>query len=176
MTNKSIPIAGSDINSKDDPFMRGFCYSLFVSGCKRRCKGCQNPGLQSFDAGFLMEPDNIVYSIKQRSDLISSVAYLGGDWINYPEALKEISRQVSLIGLNILNILYTGELFENIDISLLEHIDIVVDGEYDRMKPTHKFPTSSNQRVWVHMNPVDAKQPIGWYVVQPENLPINNGE
>jgi len=125
-----------------------------------------------------MEPKDIVYCIKQRTGLISSVAYLGGDWINYPEELFWITRGVktSLNGLNILNILYTGELFEDIDESLLEHLDIIVDGEYDRMKPTYKFPVSSNQRVWVNMQPADKTKLKGWYVVPPENLPINNGE
>jgi anaerobic ribonucleoside-triphosphate reductase activating protein len=162
---ETLPIASFEINTNDDPTLETISLTLFVAGCARRCHGCQNPGLQEVNNinHKLFFLDEVQELIENRLCLIGSVCFCGGDFLPlYKLQLKKLIEFCKSRSLR--TILYTGELFENIDEYFKNNIDIIVDGPYDQMKRTNKFPASSNQRCWI--NGVQAK---------PESLEINKG-
>lgn len=137
-----------EIGSVDDPFMEGFSLSLFISGCKRNCKGCQNPELQSFSYGNNVTLKYIKNLIRERKHLISSVVYGGGDWMYQPHHYLTIASCAKDIGLK--NILYTGFSIVELSPKIIGITNIIIDGAYreDLARP-NKFPVSSNQNVYV---------------------------
>lgn len=157
-----IPIAGFQTTLNDDPFLT-ISLTIFCSGCKFDCEGCQQPILQDPRNGKPMGPSQIKSEISKHIGLIESVCFCGGDWIFYSYHLKEVSTYVK--SLNLKTILYTGCLYENISKDILEYIDIVVDGKFDCKKQQNSFPASKNQRVF-----------IKGIEVNPSILPINNFE
>ena len=131
--------------------METISLTLFVAGCVRRCIGCHNKDLQKLtpDNHIITSLDTIKKIIKDKICLIKSVCFCGGDFLPDNEIeLKELV--VFCKSENLKTILYTGELFENIDKDLSKEIDIIVDGPYDHNKKTNKFPASKNQRCWIN--------------------------
>jgi len=146
-----IPLTKFEITTNDDPTLETISLTLFVAGCIRKCIGCQNSELQKVtsDNHKLITVDQVKKIIKCKSCLIGSVVFCGGDFIPlYKLQLYELIRFCKMSGLK--TIIYTGELFENIDDDLKIYLDIIVDGPYDQSKQQSKFPASSNQRCWIN--------------------------
>lgn len=147
----------------------GIRTSLFVSGCKNRCKGCFNPCTWDFLYGekYTKEvEDKIIESIKP--DMISGLSILGGDPMeieNQPTVLELINRFRIEFG-NTKNIwLWTGyiydfDLVENafhkgrryldyVTDEILKEIDVIIDGPFieDLKDLNLKWRGSSNQRI-----------------------------
>jgi anaerobic ribonucleoside-triphosphate reductase activating protein len=146
-----IPLAGIDINNNDDPTLETMCLTLFVYGCPRRCINCQNPELQTIPKNIVLTSIVDVKKLieKYYNFLIKSVAFCGGDFLPYYECqLIELSKYCKELGLK--TILYTGELYESINKSVKNLIDITVDGPYQNdNKNETQFPPSKNQRVFI---------------------------
>lgn len=158
---RPIPIAGFQTTLNDDPFL-SISLTIFCSGCKFHCEGCQQPLLQNPKNGELMDFLQIKYTIDRHTDLIESVCFCGGDWIFYPDQLKKVSIYAKM--LNLKTILYTGCLYEKISSEILKYIDVVIDGKFDHEKQQNSFPASKNQRIFVKGKKID----------DPSSLPINN--
>ena len=146
-----IPLSNFEINTNDDPTLSTISLTIYVAGCTRRCIGCQNKELQ------ILTPHNhkmislhkIKKIIEEKMCLISSVCFCGGDFL--PLHYSQLEKLIKFCkSKNLKTILYTGELFENINEYLRKNIDIIVDGPYDGTKRTNKFPASSNQRCWIN--------------------------
>lgn len=132
----------------------GMRFVLFTSGCKHHCKGCHNSETWSFDYGEAKDVNDIFEQIKENVPLIKGVTYSGGDPMEQPEALIELSKRIK----NELNIniwCYTGYTVEEIlngsddnKKELLKHIDILIDGKFeeDNIENAIKFAGSANQR------------------------------
>jgi len=140
-------LARYEIGSVDDPYMDGLSLSLFISGCKRGCKGCQNPELQSFDYGRQVTTEYIKKLIRDRKGLISSVVYGGGDWMYRPHHYLTIASCAKDIKLR--NILYTGFSIMELPPEVIGLTNIIIDGAFEEDLSQNRFPASSNQNVYV---------------------------
>lgn len=137
---------------------------LWVSGCKCRCRGCQNPDTWSFDSGQLFDKSakEELFEALDKS-YIQGITFSGGHPLEN-ENLDEIYELIVEIRDKFPNKdiwLYTGYRFDRIINSplrdmnttfkkkILELCDVVVDGAYiEELKDiTLKWRGSSNQRV-----------------------------
>ncbi len=139
----------------------GVRVSLFVSGCRRHCKGCFNAVAWDFGYGqpFTEETEREIVNALA-PDYIAGLTLLGGDPFE-PENRAALFPFVKRIRSRFpdKNIwCYTGYHFENGTLSeydtedvraLLQEIDILVDGPFvEELKDIRlKFRGSSNQRV-----------------------------
>ncbi|URZ05095.1 anaerobic ribonucleoside-triphosphate reductase activating protein [Clostridium felsineum] len=127
---------------------------LFLSGCKRRCKGCQNVAMQDFKYGEEATVEEILNRIKSNMPIIKGVTFSGGDPMEQAEALSKLAKDIKAEGLNIW--CYTGYTYEELleeknknKLELLKYIDVLVDGEFkeELMDNSPKYAGSSNQRI-----------------------------
>lgn len=121
----------------------GISCEIFFSGCCHNCPGCQNPELQDFSYGSIVDTNDTLKHIDLYKDFYNSVVFTGGDPVYQPNALYSIASECKLP-----TILYTGFLFEEIPKYITDLIDIVIDSQYVQELKTNGFPASSNQRIW----------------------------
>lgn len=137
----------------------GVRVSLFVSGCRHRCKNCFNPEAWDFNYGKSFENNTVDEILKALSPThIQGLSLLGGEPLE-PENQSGI---LSLIK-NVKELYpdkdiwcYTGFTFEelmskNSDtiLSILSNVDVLVDGKFvEELKDASLlFRGSSNQRI-----------------------------
>lgn len=131
----------------------GVRVSLFVSGCRNRCKGCFNHDTWDFKYGHAYTDDTEHEIIEAlRPSYISGLSLLGGDpmesenrtvLINLLKKVKEIYPQKNIW-------MYTGYLYEDLkDLEIMNYIDVLVDGRFmeDLKDISLQFKGSSNQRI-----------------------------
>lgn len=130
----------------------GIRVSLFVSGCRRGCKGCFNQQAQDFNYGqeFTWETLHEIERLL-RDPNISGLSILGGDPLE-PENRQWVDTLCAYVKHNIGKSiwLWTGFNFEDIkDLPLMKNVDILVDGPYvESLRDLRlKWRGSSNQRV-----------------------------
>lgn len=134
----------------------GVRVSLFVSGCRNRCKGCFQPETWDFNYGQEYDGVNTANEIIKAlsPEYISGLSILGGD----PIERENVSEVVTLCHLVKLLYpdksiwLYTGYKYEDIAEKypdLLGFIDVMVDGPFieDLKDISLTFRGSSNQRI-----------------------------
>ena len=148
----------------------GVRISLFVSGCRRRCKGCFNAMTWDFGYGKPFTAETEQYILDQLApDYIAGLTLLGGDPFEpenqralYPFVKKVKERYPKK------NIwCYTGYTYEKgslkepeacteVTRDLLSLLDVLVDGRFEEeLKDIRlKFRGSSNQRI------IDVKQSL----------------
>lgn len=147
----------------------GIRTTLFVSGCRNKCKNCFNPETWSFTYG---EPftDEVAEQILDtfRSPFVAGLTILGGEPME-PENQRELLPLVREFKRRYPNKtlwVYTGNLYEELTAGvgnhikctidtaeLLSYVDILVDGRYEEEKKSLgiRFRGSSNQRI-IDMN------------------------
>lgn len=141
------------INYTDIANGPGVRVSLFVSGCRNRCKGCFNPETWDFNYGeeftfeSFIEIDNAL-----DPDHIDGLTILGGDPFEPEnieivtalcESLKSTQPDKSIW-------IYTGYLYEDLrGLEIMRYIDVLVDGPFIESKKdiSLQFKGSSNQRI-----------------------------
>jgi len=133
----------------------GFGVSLYTQGCPYHCLGCFNPETWDFDKGkewTQQEEDLIIEFLKP--DYIKRLTILGGEPLieRNIEPLTALLIRVKHIYPDKKIWLYTGGNFEFESIrcdNLIEHTDIVIDGQFKKelRDITLKWRGSSNQRV-----------------------------
>lgn len=123
---------------------------VFISGCKHRCEGCHNQQLFDFDYGvpFDKELQHHVINYIKGNPLISGLTISGGDamysWRELQGFLKDVKKQLPDHDIW----LYTGFTFEDIEKNpVIDYIDVLVDGVYEKDKPCDRFVGSNNQRI-----------------------------
>ena len=131
----------------------GLRFAIFVQGCPRRCRGCQNPETHDFNGGYLTSTDELLAEIK-KNPLLTGVTFSGGEPFAQPGPLACLAQACHALGLDVWS--YTGYTLEalqhkhdpKID-SLLAEIDVLVDGDYQEelRDLTLCFRGSRNQRV-----------------------------
>lgn len=151
------------INKYDVANGPGVRVSLFVSGCRRHCKGCFNEETWNFEYGEPYTVGTLGEIITAMApDYISGLTILGGEPFepeNVPEVKKLVKTIKSLYPLKTIWI-YTGNQVENLfhkdlsqydsDVrSILENTDVLVDGPFieDLKDISLTFRGSSNQRI-----------------------------
>ena len=130
---------------------------LWVSGCNRKCPGCQNKWSwnpkfgQEFDAGALVK----LFDAVDR-DVIDGLTLSGGDPM-YPENRSEVERICRMFrtkfGDRKTIWMYTGYLFQEIQNEpVIQYLDVIVDGPFiEKLRfPDYMYvwAGSSNQNVW----------------------------
>lgn len=158
--------------------------SIFVSGCRRHCKGCFNSKAWSFYSGQTFDQDTIKYILDSLSNsYIDGLSILGGEPLE-PENCSEVLNLIEQVR-NLYSDksiwLWTGFRFEDlvneyneknpdtIEVaklrhSILKHIDILVDGEFieDKKEVGLRFRGSSNQRILDSKKSIANESPILW--------------
>lgn len=134
----------------------GFRVSVYVSGCRNRCKGCHNPESWNFDKGELFDEYKAA-EVLQAVDksYISGITYCGGDPME-PENQTELLILSKVIkgtyGDKKSIWLYTGYEWEDIkDTELIKYVDVAVVGpfilEQRDISDENRWRGSRNQRV-----------------------------
>jgi len=137
--------------------------SLFVSGCRNRCRGCFNPETWSFSHGKLFDESVAAHILKLlEPPHISGLTLLGGEPFE-PENQRELLKLLREVRAKFQKKdiwAYTGYIFER-DLfeggrahcaatdEMLSLIDILVDGPFidDRKNISLRFRGSDNQRI-----------------------------
>ena len=155
----------------------GIRTTLFVSGCRNKCKNCFNPETWSFTYGvpFTDETEEEILSTF-RSPFVAGLTVLGGepmepenqrDLLPFIREFKQRYPEKTLW-------VYTGNLYEELTgalgdhfkctedtAELLSYVDILVDGRYEEEKKSLgiRFRGSTNQRI-IDMNKTRASGEI----------------
>lgn len=141
------------INKTDIANGPGVRVSLFVSGCRNRCKGCFNPETWSFDYGESFTMRTIEEILEALSpNYIAGLSILGGDPFESENILGvlELCYEAKRLYPDKTIWIYTGYLYEDFkDLPIMEYIDVLVDGPFiEALKDISlKFKGSSNQRI-----------------------------
>lgn len=143
----------ADIKCPDIANGPGCRVSVFVSGCRRHCKGCFNSEAWDFNYGKEFTTETMFELLELLdSPNISGLSILGGDpfepenW----EAIYEICGLVRMLYPDKNIWLWTGYLWEDIKhIPVVKYIDVLIDGPFIEVQRdlTLYFRGSRNQRV-----------------------------
>lgn len=141
------------INENDIANGEGVRVSLFVSGCRRRCKGCFNKETWDFNAGkpFTIDTLNILLGALAKQH-IAGLSVLGGEPLEQENigTLYDILSTVKMWFPEKTIWLYTGYKYEDVrDARLLDWVDVLVDGEFieEQKDISLSFRGSRNQRI-----------------------------
>ena len=131
----------------------GFRVSLFVSGCRRGCKGCFNKEAWNFNYGQEFTHETMREILEMLDDPnISGLSILGGDPFE-PEnrrAVDDICFVVKMLKPNKTIWVWTGYMWEDIrDLDIMRYIDVLIDGPFIKELKDLRLDWrgSSNQRV-----------------------------
>ena len=132
----------------------GFRTTLFISGCKHCCEGCQNPHTWDFNAGrpYTKEVEDILFD-RISEDYIKGLTLSGGDPLyNADEVYELLVRFREKFGDTKSVWLYTGFKYEYCKehfSKILDLCDVLVDGTYkcNERDSALSFRGSRNQRV-----------------------------
>lgn len=135
---------------------------IWFQGCSHNCKGCHNPESHDFNAGELVNVDEVKKEL-EKLEFQKGITFSGGDPLYQPEALLELAKCTHELGMDVW--CYTGFTFENllemakknkVIKEVLEEIDVLVDGEFELDKKCFevKFRGSYNQRI------IDVKESL----------------
>lgn len=134
----------------------GVRVSVFVSGCRRHCKGCHNAEAWDFGYGEPYTEQTKEYILELlEPDYINGITILGGEPFeeeNEPEVAELLWDVVNKTQKSVW--VYTGYTLEEVMrpermSSILTAADVLVDGEYreNERDVTLKYRGSRNQRV-----------------------------
>ena len=132
----------------------GIRVSLFVSGCRRHCKGCFNEVAQSFEYGTRFGSETLVELLRLLSNPhIKGLSILGGEPLE-PEnrdTVLDICKAVRVaFGAKKTIWMWTGYSWEDVkDLPVMEYLDVLVDGPFVEEQKNLCLPWcgSENQRV-----------------------------
>lgn len=132
----------------------GIRVSLFVSGCRRHCKGCFNEVAQSFEYGTRFGSETLVELLRLLSNPhIKGLSILGGEPLE-PEnrvTVLDICKAVRVAFGDEKTIwMWTGYSWEDVkDLPVMEYLDVLVDGPFVEEQKNLCLPYcgSENQRV-----------------------------
>lgn len=141
----------SDFDTANGPGVR---VSLFVSGCRLRCRGCFNPESWDFDAGKPYDEsvqERILKSLEE--DYVDGLSLLGV--IPWTPRMSTCLRTCAVPCVKSSETktiwLWTGRLYDKVkDLEIFQYVDTVVDGPFiEKYKVEGKgnWFGSSNQRV-----------------------------
>ena len=128
---------------------------IWTQGCPHHCLGCHNPETHDFDAGYLVDIEEIEKNIEILEGQ-DGITFSGGDPMLQPLPCSEIAKFCHLMDLNVW--CYTGYTFEKLlemsennsnIMSFLKQIDVLVDGKFIKEEKSFdlKFKGSKNQRI-----------------------------
>ncbi|MCZ2355107.1 MAG: radical SAM protein [Bacteroidia bacterium] len=126
-------------------------FVIWVQGCSIRCKGCWNTEMWAFEDKIILSVQDLLRKIENEKELIDGITLLGGEPLNQFDEVSELLIECRKLGLS--TMLFTGyeitEITEKIKTSILDNLDILITGRYDRTKRTmnHQWIGSTNQEI-----------------------------
>lgn len=136
------------LTAAEGPGMRA---CVWVQGCAHGCDGCFARELWDPNGGYDIDAQEIISSIENNRSALRGITLLGGEPFDQAEELSIIAAYAHKIGLDV--IAFTGYLIEELRLrpdamKLLEHVDLLLDGEYKKELRDFSRPLvgSSNQR------------------------------
>lgn len=144
---------------------------VFLQGCFKNCPGCFNQGIRILRDGHLVTPDELFEDLKKHVPY-KKVTFSGGEPFLQADVLWQLTRDLHQDGFFITCYSgYTAEeiphLFDIAGTTLLENIDILVDGPFiqELLTPINedfKFVGSSNQRIINVQKSLDSGYIVLW--------------
>jgi anaerobic ribonucleoside-triphosphate reductase activating protein len=145
----------------------GHRFAVWVQGCSIRCPGCCNPEMFDARTGTEMSIDDLEARLARatgvddrglapggsgaegRRGAIEGVTFLGGEPFEQAEGLGELARRAKRRGLTVM--VFSGYTLDALRArdgaaQLLDHVDLLVDGPYDRARPEPVPPVG---RRWI---------------------------
>lgn len=132
---------------------KGVRTCLWVSGCPHRCVGCFNRRFWAFDSGNPFTEDDMKALLKDLGrSFITGLTILGGEPLapeNIEGVIKVILRVRAVYGATKDIMVYTGYTFDQVPQRILDLVDVILDGKYEKDNPTKKpFRGSDNQHYY----------------------------
>ena len=132
---------------------KGVRTCLWVSGCPHRCVGCFNRRFWAFDSGNPFTEDDMKALLKDLGrSFITGLTILGGEPLapeNIEGVIQVILRVREVYGDTKNILVYTGYTFDQVPQSILDLVDVILDGKYEKDNPTKKpFRGSDNQHYY----------------------------
>lgn len=133
---------------------------IWTQGCIHNCKGCHNPETHSFEAGKLVDVEQVKKQIKELQGQ-DGITFSGGDPMCQVKECAELAKYAKKLGFNIW--CYTGYTYEALlakedkDVmDFLNQIDVLVDGPFILKEKSLavRFRGSKNQRL------IDVKESL----------------
>ena len=97
-----VPVARVEVSTIDDPEC-DIALAIFVAGCRRRCRGCQNPEFQDTRSYKFRPVSEVIGQVERllakSRGMIRSVVFVGGEWMLYPNAYVRLALWVRRSGL-----------------------------------------------------------------------------
>lgn len=126
---------------------------LWVSGCPHRCVGCFNRRFWAFDSGNPFTEDDMKALLKDLGrSFITGLTLLGGEPLapeNIEGVIQVILRVRAVYGDTKNILVYTGYTFDQVPQRILDLVDMIIDGKYEKDNPTKKpFRGSDNQHYY----------------------------
>lgn len=160
----------------------GFRCTVWVSGCNRKCHGCQNTELWNYDFGKPILSNDVIDKIncELSKDYVDGITISGGDPLDQSkDSLMSLKAFVDYIKLNYPEKsiwIYSGgfwpNLIENpIIVKILKKCDVLVDGMYiqELRDITLPFRGSKNQHI-IDLQRSDFTDPEGGSVLIPDEI------
>jgi anaerobic ribonucleoside-triphosphate reductase activating protein len=123
---------------------------LWLQGCDILCKDCISPHNLTQTEDNLMLLDDLIDLLLNFDDC-NKLTISGGEPFFQSEALHELLSRIRFKFLDIL--VYSGHSFEYLEKKfpqILDLIDVLIDGEFNRKLPTKKiYKGSNNQRLYI---------------------------
>jgi len=138
---------GGEVFPAFNPYHKS-TYEIHISGCTRKCKGCQNPILQDFEYGEDLDIDTYLFALQKRAKFYDAICIMGGDLLcqdlveaeTFAKVLKVAFPQKELW-------LFTGAELEVVPDWAKETFDYIKTGTYQEHLKQTGFPASSNQKL-----------------------------
>lgn len=128
---------------------------LFLQGCNRGCKGCQNVEIQKHGEGILYDTVNLIKNI-DKVCFNKKITISGGEPMEQSDALCELIEKLKKEGYNIC--LFTSWSYDQIPREILSNLDYIKTGEYISSLRDEKlrFVGSKNQKMYKKIKDNDS--------------------
>ena len=128
---------------------------VWTQGCPNHCKGCQNPETWDFEAGVLVDTEEVIDTLKTFRGQ-TGITFCGGEPFVQPKACKEIADWAHSNGWDVWS--FSGFTYEQIKayggdaLEFLKSLDVLIDGPFilEQRDLSLRFRGSRNQRI-IHL-------------------------
>lgn len=128
----------------------GIRYCLFLSGCPFNCPECHNLEAKNYDYGIKEDIVEIFNDIYKKRHYLDGVSISGGEPTEQSITLLKLLKLLKAININVW--MWSGYTFTELEqkySDILNYVDTVIDGCYQKDKPTKKpHRGSDNQIRW----------------------------
>lgn len=129
---------------------KGLRVAIFVPGCSHNCEGCHNKELQDPNNYQEITMDGFASKLLEyMNPLVDGFTLTGGDPMFNPNNANRILHIINGIKEDNQDVwLYTGYEIERLPYEILDKVDFVVDGKYEKDLPEALYRGSDNQCIW----------------------------